>query len=133
MNFFNNKLFFIPNCSPPSLIVHYIKKHKMAQEHKMAFRGINNSTYKLLFCLTKDPHIVETNPEIVKKINNYTGPLDGAPLRGQVMDFLKSKSHWVKMASFTHYLIVLVNYRYEKVGDEIQLNCDETVILTRPE
>ena len=96
---------------------------------------INNRNYDLLYCLSKYPNSREINTEIVKRVNNYNGPLDGASLRGEVMDFLMSKTHWIKMASFTHYLIVLVNYRYEKVEDELQLqlNCDETVILTRPE
>ena len=88
---------------------------------------------KLLFAITKDLHQKKDYTEIVGKNDNYNGPLDGNPLREQIMEKIHSKRHWVRMVSFTHYLVVLVNYRYEKVGDEIQLNCDEIIILTKPE
>jgi len=71
--------------------------------------------------------------EIIGKNDNYIGLVKDNFLREQIMEKIHSKRHWLRMASFTHYLVALINYRYEKVGDEAKLNCDNIIILTRPE
>ena len=95
--------------------------------------NFNNNKYNLLYCLIKNPNHKEPNPEIVKKINCYKEPLYENSLREKIMPFIRSKRHLERSVLFTHYLVVYINYRYEKVGDKFKINYDNKIILTKPE
>lgn len=109
----------------------FSRQEQREKTNKM--NSINCKPINIMFSITKNPREKETNPEIVTTINNYTGPLDGNSLRKLIMDTIRSKRHWVRMLSYTHHLIALIDYEYVKNKDKIELNCQETVILTNPE